>query len=95
MKTTEININNAIVIGYEIELQNAKLILAVAPKGYVMCGYLNMAGAEKLSDLAAIIKGVNSIEDLLSKPVSEVSRLAAASGIKAGMTGREALSLLV
>ena len=95
MKTTQISINETIIAGYEIELQNAKLILAVAPKGYVMCGYLNMAGADKFGDLAAIVKGVNSVEDLLSKPVSEVSKLAAASGIKAGMTGREALSCLI
>ena len=82
-------------MGYEIDLQHAKLILAVAPKGYVMCGYLNMAGADKFNDLAAIVKGVNSIEDLLSKEISEVSKLAAAKGIKPGMTGRQALTFLI
>jgi uncharacterized protein YunC (DUF1805 family) len=95
LKTSQISINNTIVMGYEIELPNAKLIIATAPKGYVMCGYLNMEAADRFNDLAAIVKGVNSVEDLLSREVSAVSKQAAVIGIKPGMTGREALSCLI
>jgi uncharacterized protein YunC (DUF1805 family) len=60
-----------------------------------MCGYLDMQASDRFSDFAVIVKGVKSIDELLSKEVSEVSKQASSIGIKAGMTGREALSRLV
>jgi len=34
-----------------------QLVLVVAEKGYVICGYLNMETAEKLGDCAAVVTG--------------------------------------
>jgi uncharacterized protein YunC (DUF1805 family) len=60
-----------------------------------MCGYLNIESADKFNDSAAIIKGVNSIEELLEKPVSLTSKGAQKAGIKPGMTGLQAISMML
>jgi len=91
----DILINDKVIKGYEIELPNAKLILLAAPKGYVMCGYLNIEASDKFNDCAAVVKGVRSIDELLAKEVFSVSVAAGKKGIKPGMTGLEAISLMI
>lgn len=66
--------------------------MAVADKGYVMCGYLNRQAAEKFGDSAAIVRGIKTVDDLLNGTVAEVTPAAEILGVKAGMTGREALA---
>lgn len=55
------------------------------------CGYLKIETAEKLGDALAIVTGVNDFEQMLEKPVVAASSAAAALGVCAGMSGREAL----
>jgi len=95
MKILDITIGNTTVKGYEIELPNAILVLVAAPKGYVMCGYLNIEASDKFKDVAAIVKGVSSVDELLAKEVSVVSAEAIKTGIKPGMSGRQAVSLML
>ncbi|MFH1368701.1 MAG: DUF1805 domain-containing protein [Elusimicrobiota bacterium] len=92
MDTKEIKIGDKIVQGYEIKMPNAMLVLAIAAKGYVICGYLNMETADKLGDCAAVVTGVSSIDELLSKNVVKVSASAKVKGIEPGMSGLSALS---
>lgn len=92
MQFKELNVNGKTAIGYEIDLPNAKLVLVVAQKGYIMCGYLSPEAADKFNDCAAIVKGVKSIDEILLKSVSWVSNSAADAGIIAGMSGFEALT---
>lgn len=92
METKEIKAGNGTATGYMIDMPNAKLVLAVAAKGYLICGYLNMETAEKLGDCAAVVTGVKNIDDLLAKSVVKVSVSAKNMGIEPGMTGLEALS---
>lgn len=77
--------------GYVINLPNANLVIAVAAKGYVICGYLNMETAEKLGDCAAVVTGVKTVEELLAKNVVKTSSTAERIGIHPGMTGMAAL----
>ncbi len=92
----QVDVNGRKIIGLEVRnLGKAPLILVKADKGYVMCGYLNINVAEKLGDAAAVVSGVNSIEELLEKPVKEVTSKARELGIKPGMTGMEALQKMV
>jgi len=80
--------------GIGVKLQNANFLLISAKKGYIMCGYLNMETAEKLGDVACIVTGVKTFEDVLKAKVVRVSKSARALGLKEGITGKEALDLL-
>ena len=91
MKNKEILLGIHTVKGAEISLPNAKLIIAIAPKGYVMCGYLDVNAADKKNDCAAVVPGVSTLEELLSKKITKVSRKAVELGIRKGMSGKDAL----
>ncbi|MBD3271579.1 MAG: DUF1805 domain-containing protein [Elusimicrobia bacterium] len=95
MRQKQISINNQTMTGLEIDLPAAPLVLVRAPKGFVMCGYLDRAVSEKFGQAAAIVKGIKSVEELLDGRVIDVTRAAGSLGIKPGMTGREALEKLI
>lgn len=87
----KIKIGNNIVIGVNLELQNANLIVIRAKKGYIMCGYLSMETANRLEDIAAKVIGIKNFDDALKAKVVEVSEKARENGVKEGITGKEAL----
>jgi len=95
MREARIEIKGKSVTGYEINLINANLVLVAVEKGFVCCGYLDLNTAEKLSDVACIVRGVKTIEDLLKAQIVGVTSKAKTLGIKAGMSGQEALELMV
>lgn len=95
MKQTDVKLKNGTAQGYEVQFPNANLVFVLAKKGYVMCGYLNMATADKLGDIAAIVRGVSTVNDLLRAKVQEVSTAAKAIGIEPGMSGQEALGKML
>jgi uncharacterized protein YunC (DUF1805 family) len=80
--------------GVRVRLPNADFLLVLGRRGYIMCGYLNMATAEKLGDAAAMVTGVSSFEGVLAAKIVAVSSKGICLGIKEGMTGKEALALL-
>ncbi len=94
MKTRDIQFDKKSAVGYQIDLPGAPLIVAKGKKGFVMCGYLDTASADKFEAAAAVVRGVKSVDDLLEKPVTDVSRTAAKLGVKPGMSGRAALEIL-
>ncbi|PKM92880.1 MAG: DUF1805 domain-containing protein [Elusimicrobia bacterium HGW-Elusimicrobia-4] len=95
MKSVEIKIGEKTVMGIEIPLNNAVLVLAIGKKGFVMCGYLNIDAAEKMGDCACVIKGVKNVDELLTRKVVALTSHAKKLGIELGMTGKEALEKLV
>ena len=90
----EILVGEARMLAVKIELPQAPLLLLVAPKGYVACGYLNIDTAEKLGQAAAMVKGVKSFEDVLEASITAVTTKARELGIRERMSGREALKLM-
>jgi uncharacterized protein YunC (DUF1805 family) len=72
-------------------MSRAPLLLVKAERGFVMCGYLNIAAANSLGDAAAKVTGVSSFEDVLKAEVVEVTEEARKLGVKEGISGREAL----
>lgn len=94
MKRFDVKLTNGTATGYEIDFPNTNLVFVMAKQGYVMCGYLNMATADKMGDIAAIVRGVTTVEDLLRAKIQEVSALAKKIGIDVGMTGQQALEKL-
>ncbi len=95
MKTREISIQGQVATGYEIDLPGAPLVLVQAAKGFVMCGYLDVKSADKLNAAAAIVRGVKTVDELLAKPVTDVSAAGQTLGIAVGVTGRDALLKLL
>jgi uncharacterized protein YunC (DUF1805 family) len=81
--------------GFLIELGNASLILIKAKRGYVMCGYLNMAASNKFGDIAGRVTGVKSFEDVLNAEIVEISDNAKKMGLVVGMKGRDFLNKLM
>ena len=69
------------------------MLVLQCKKGYIMCGYLNMATAEAVGDAAAVVSGAD-FAALLCNPVKAVSAAAAALGVEVGMTGAQACEKL-
>jgi len=78
--------------GLKVDLpESPPLLLVVAEKGFVMCGFLNIESAEKLGVAAAVVSGVRSFEDVLEAQVKAMTSKAKGLGVEAGMKGSEAL----
>ena len=69
------------------------MLVLQCKKGYIMCGYLNMATAEAVGDAAAVVSGAD-FAALLCNPVKAVSAAAAELGVEVGMTGAQACEKL-
>ncbi|MFH0815517.1 MAG: DUF1805 domain-containing protein [Methanobacteriota archaeon] len=95
MHTKHVDLERGTAVGIVVEMPNFPLVIVRAKKGYAMCGYLNMAAANKMGDVAAKVFGVRTVEDVLAAKVVEVSTKAAELGAKEGMTGREFLNLMM
>lgn len=97
INVSNVNSSGVNMTGLSISLpsgeSHAEMLLIFCKKGYIMCGYLNMAASDKFEDTAVIISG-NSLEELLNNPVKAVSQKAEALGIKIGMTGAEAAAIM-
>jgi uncharacterized protein YunC (DUF1805 family) len=91
IETKNIKIDDKNAVGVKVNLKGAPLLLIIAPKGYVMCGYLNVETAEKFGQAAAAVVGVKSFDDILSAKVVGLTTKARELGIKEGMAGRDAL----
>jgi len=94
IETATFGINNVICKGVRIELHNAPMIAVFAPKGFIMCGYLNLLAADRAGEAACVVTGVKSFEDIMKGKIRATTKAARALGIKSGMTGREALALM-
>ncbi|HVP92309.1 MAG TPA: DUF1805 domain-containing protein [Acidobacteriota bacterium] len=79
-------------LGLRVELPDAPpLLLIIAEKGFVMCGFLNMEAAERLGVTAAMVSGVKTFEDVLNAQIKAMTTKAKGFGIEVGMKGAEAL----
>ena len=70
------------------------LLIVKGSKGFLDCGYINAKVCEKTNEACAIVSGVNTHDDMLTKKIKALSPLARSLGIKIGMSGKEAMELL-
>lgn len=91
VEITQVKIKDFAALGIKVDLFKAPLLLIRADKGFLMCGYLNLEGAQKLGDIAALVRGVNSFEEMLDAKVVGLTKGAEALGIRVGDGGRKAL----
>ncbi|HIH45404.1 MAG TPA: DUF1805 domain-containing protein [Candidatus Methanoperedenaceae archaeon] len=87
----QLQLKNGTALALKFDMVNAPLLVIRAPKGFVMCGYLDVPMANRLGDVAAKVRGVKTFDDILNAAAVEVTEAAAGLGIRAGMSGREAL----
>lgn len=79
-------------LGVKVELPDSPpLLLIIAEKGFVMCGFLNIEAAEKLGVVAAMVSGVKTFEDMFNAQVKAVTSKAKILGVETGIKGSEAL----
>ena len=91
----EIKIKNSIFKGIELDLcDSSKLLVITGKKGYIMCGYLNINTAQKRDDVACIVTGVKTIEDILNSKIVALTVKAQSLGISMNMEVRKALEIL-
>ncbi len=73
---------------------DVSILVIQARRGFLACGYVSMAAAEKFGHAAATVSGVSTYDDMLSATVRAVSPAAESLGVRPGLSGREALALL-
>ena len=89
MDTVTINAQTLDAVAFPTE--HSVVLMIRGKKGLLGCGYLSVATADKTGDAVAIVSGVKNYDDMLKAEVKAVSAPAAALGVAAGMTGKEAL----
>ncbi len=91
-----LKIDGKTALGLKVDLPDSPpLVVVVGERGFVMCGFLNVDAAERLSVTAAMVSGVKTFDDVLDAEVKAVTSKAEAVGIRRGMKGREAVKLLL
>ena len=96
MLIKQVEVGGRKALGLRVELPGSPpLLLIVAERGFVMCGFLNVEAAERLGVAAAMVSGVRTFEDVLEAPVKACTSRARELGVKEGMRGQEALKLMM
>ena len=94
-----VKLARGMAIGVMVELPKTRALSISTDKGYVMGGLLDVPILDELHPerrvVAARVTGVREIEDLLAATVRDCTRAAAELGIHPGMTGRDALDLML
>ncbi|WP_405109751.1 DUF1805 domain-containing protein [Paenibacillus sp. FSL K6-1217] len=92
-------VGDHVLVGVEVKLPKTTLLSISTDKGYIMCGALDIGLLnEVLSDrqiIAARAVGVRTLPQLLAAPLESVTIEAQKLGIVPGMTGAEALLLMM
>lgn len=94
LEERKIMIGGRAVEAFSIELSGKNLIVLRGSRGFIMCGYLDLAVAEKFGDAAARITGVSTIDEALAARIGTCTSRARALGITEGQGVEDALALL-
>ena len=90
-----VKVDGKACLGVKVELPDSPpLVMIVADKGFVMCGFLNVEAAEKLGVAAAVVSGVKNFEDILNAQIKVATSKAKNLGVNVGMKGADALKHL-
>ena len=99
VSTETIELEGHLFTAVTVHLPKTTLLTISNERGYIMCGALDVSLLnEKLAArkiIAGRAVGVRTIEDLLKAPLESVTLEAEACGIVAGMSGEDALLMMV
>lgn len=94
LRLKKIKVGKKIIRALAMNLTGRNLILLRGSRGYVMCGYLNLAAANRFGDIAVKIVGVNTIEEAIKTKVHSASRAALKIGIYKGQPIKDTLKAI-
>ncbi|EDY34581.1 conserved domain protein [Aciduliprofundum boonei T469] len=94
VEITRLKVQGKEFLGLRVEMPNAPLLLIKGTIGFAMCGYLNPSTAEKLGDVAIMVSGVNTFEDMLNAKIKWSSPKAKELGIEEGRILRDEIDKL-
>jgi uncharacterized protein YunC (DUF1805 family) len=95
ISVTSIRVDGKNFTGLRAELpESPPLLVIIAEKGFVMCGFLNVEAADKLDVTAVVVSGVKTFDDVLNGQVKAMTSKGKCLGIEAGMKGADALKLM-
>lgn len=94
MTTEHLTISGYKFDGIKITTEHTALLMIRHPHGFLACGYVDVAVADRVGDCVAIVTGVKTFNDMLTAKVVRTSAAAAAKGIFIGITGQAALLLM-
>ncbi len=63
-------------------------------KGLLVCGYFNIETFDRTGEASALVRGVNTFDEMAAAEIQSVSAAASELGVQPGMTGQQALELL-
>ncbi len=96
INVASVKVGDKACLGVKVELpESPPLVLIIAEKGFVMCGFLNIEAAERLGVAAAMVSGIKTFEDVLNAEVKAATTKAKSLGIQPGMRGAEALTRML
>ena len=90
----KIKVGKKNILAVLVKLASKNLIVLRGSRGYVMCGYLNLAAANKFGDVAVVVTGASSISQALKVRVHSVSTQARKIGIKKGDLIKDVLKII-
>jgi len=90
----DLKVGKKTVQSVEIKLGAKNLIALIGQGGYVICGYLNLEVANKFKDVAVIVTGVESIEDVLKSKAQILSDEAKKIGLREGQSIKDVLKVI-
>jgi len=74
ISVAQVKVGNKTCLDVRVELPDSPpLLLIVAEKGFVMCGFLNIEVAERIGVAAAMVSGVKTFEDVLNADVKSAT----------------------
>lgn len=94
MENKTIKVGDKEFWGHESKLGDKNLVYIKGEFGYIMCGYLNKEAADSFGDIAAVVSGVSTVDDLLGKELVWVSERARKLGLSIGMPVQSALEII-
>jgi uncharacterized protein YunC (DUF1805 family) len=96
INVASVKVGDKACLGVRVELpESPPLLLIVAEKGFVMCGFLSVEAAERLGVTAAMVSGVKTFDDVLNAEVKAATTKAKSLGVQSGMRGEEALKRML
>ena len=94
LEERSIKIDGKTIEAVSLSLGGKNLIVLKGSRGYVMCGYLDMASAERFGDVAVKITGVSTIDDALGARAAACSAAAKKIGISERQTVQDVLKAI-
>ena len=80
--------------GVHVRTDKSNILLLQGRRGFLGCGYFDLATANRLGEAFVIVRGVKTFDDMLNARAVQVSAAASALGVREGMSGREVMALL-